>query len=323
MRRTASVVVGAMLVVGFGALGPAQAALTTHCNGTAGAVTVPGDLVVPAGKACNLDGTTIDGNVRVAAGADLVGSGITVNGNVTVQGDGYLDLTDSEVSGNVNNRGAYGVYLDGSSLNAYSGTEANPDTFLTADGSHFGGRVAVAGGSLLLEGAVVDRVVTVSDAYYADILDTVVQGALTVSGNEYGSMVCGSEVDGHASFTGNSFGVQLGAGGALGVCDQGPSVWGGDLTVSDTAGHVQVSDNIIRGNLAGTGNASVSASDNRVRGELQGQFSANAPAARAMARMQQQDTAQAEEARDVVERLRAERAAAAEWQAAKAGPAGL
>lgn len=322
MKKATSVVVGAMLIVGFGAMGPAQAALTTHCNGTAGAVTVPGDLVVGAGNACTLEGTTINGNVRVAAGADLVGHGITVNGNVQVQADAYLDLTDSTVTGNVNNNGAYGAYLDHTSLNAYNGNANNPETFLMTNGSHFNGRVSVAGGSVLLESAVVNRVVTVTDAYYADILDSVVGGALTVSGNEFGTMVCGSEIDGDATFAGNDYGVQLGAGGALGVCDQGTSVWGGNVTVSDTDGQVQVRDNIIRGNLGGSGNSSVTADDNRVRGELQGQFDQQATAMRATMRLQQ-DAAEANAARDLVEDLRENRVAKAERQAELVGPAGL
>lgn len=322
MKKATSVVLGAMLLVGFG-LGPAQAALTTRCVGEAGAVTVPGDLVVPAGKACSLDGTTVQGNVRIAAGADLVASGLTVTGNVTVQADGYLDLTDSSVAGNVNNRGAYGIYLDGTSSNAYSGNAANSETFLMSYESTFAGRIVADGGSFLLESSTVDRLVTVTDAYYADVLDSVVGGALTVSGNEYGAMVCGSEVDGHAAFADNDYGVQLGVGGALGVCEQGTSVWGGDVTVSGTGGTAQVSDNIIRGNLGGTGNSAVTASDNRVRGELQGQFSQQT-AQRAM-RMQLESRAQAdaEAARDTVTELRAERLRTAERQADLAGSAGL
>src|SRR5690606_27126422 len=126
-----------------------------------------------------------------------------------------------------------------------------------------------------------------------------------------------------ATFTGNSFGVQLGAGGDLGVCDQGPSVWGGNVTVSDTDGPVKVVDNIIRGNLAGTGNATVTASGNRVRGELQGQFAETAGAMRMLRGLRQRDATEAQRARDVVEQLRAERVETAELEAQLAGPAGL
>lgn len=326
MKRLTSVLLGTLLLVTLGAIGPAHAALTTQCVGEAGAVTVPGDLVVPAGKACSLNGTTVDGNVRVAAGADLVGNGITVTGNVNAQADAYLDLTDSTVAGNVINRGAYGVYLDGTTLNAYTSTaNVNPDTFVSAYQSSFTGRVAVGGGSFLLDGSTVDRFVEVDDAYYADVLDTVIGGALTVTGNEYGTMVCGSEIDGHASFADNGYGVQLGAAGALGVCQQGASVWGGNVTVSGTDGTAQVQDNVIRGNLGGEGNTAVSQSDNRVRGELQGQFAAQTQQ-RAMLRSLQLDArggAEAQDARDALDGLRTERLGQAEELAELAGSAGL
>ncbi|MEE6286786.1 hypothetical protein V2J52_03855 [Georgenia sp. MJ173] len=324
MKKLTSVLLGTLLLVSVGAMGPAQAALTTQCVGEAGAVTVPGDLVVPAGKACSLTGTTIDGNVRVAAGADLVADGITVTGNVNVQADGYLDLTGSAVAGNVINRGAYGVYLDGTALNAYTATAAvNPDTFLSSHGSSFTGRVAVGGGSFLLESSTVDRFVDVNEAYYADVLDSVIGGALTVAGNEYGAMVCGSEVDGHASFSSNDYGVQLGAGGSLGVCQQGSSVWGGNVTVSDTTGAVQVTDNIVRGDLGGAGNTTVTASDNRVRGELQGQFAEQTQQRAMRMQLDARAGAQADAARDAVDALREERLGQAEQLAELAGPAGL
>src|SRR5690606_15784208 len=63
---------------------PANADLVTRCVGEGGAVTVPGDLVVPAGKTCWLDGTTVEGNVRVQAGADLIVTGGTLKGSVVV-----------------------------------------------------------------------------------------------------------------------------------------------------------------------------------------------------------------------------------------------
>ena len=322
-KRLTSVLVGGLALAGLGIVGPAHAALTTSCNGHASGVTVPGDLVVQAGKACSLEDVTVKGNVRVAAGADLVGENLTVEGNVTVQGDGYLDLRESTVTGNVANRGAYGIYLDYSEVNAYNGTGNNPDTFLWTYESIFNARVAATGGSLLLESSVVDRAVQTTDTVYTDVLDSVVGGTLTVTGAEYGALVCGSEVDGHATFASNDTGVQLGAGGALGACDLGPSVWGGNVLVSGTTGLAEVSDNIIRGNLDGTGNDAVTASANRVRGELRDQC-AEAATQRLM-RMQlgAEAAGEATVERDVLEQLRSERLDRAEQQAEAAGPAGL
>ena len=321
-KRLASVLVGGLVLAGVGVMGPAQAALTTHCVGNAAGVTVPGDLVVPRGEACSLDDVTITGNVRVAAGADLVGNGLTVNGNVAVQEDGYLDLVETTVGGNVVNRGAYGIYLDYTDVNAYTATaNVNPDSFLWTYESSFSGRVLATGGSLLLESSHAERFVETNETTYTDVLDSVVEGALTVNDSEYGVMVCGSEIDGDGTFAGNGVGVQLGAGGALGACESGPSVWGGDVTVTGTDGLAQVSNNIIRGNLAGSDNGSVAASDNRVRGAVEGQFAEQAQ--QRMMRMQLDAGAQkdADAERDVLERLRSERLGEAEELAEAAGPA--
>lgn len=322
-KRLSSVVIGGLVLTGFGVMGPAQAALTTHCVGHAGGVTVPGDLLVPAGQACSLEDTIITGNVRVAAGADLVGNGLTVNGNVTAQGDSYLDLTDSTVDGNVVNRGAFGIYLDGADVNAYTANaNVNPDGFLWADATSFTGRIAATGGSVLLDGSVVNRLVQTTDTQYTDIVDSVVGGTLTVTGAEFGVLVCGSEVDGHATFASNGVGVQLGATGSLQPCDYGTSVWGGNVLVTGTSGAAEVSDNIIRGNLDGDGNDSVTASDNRVRGELRGQF-AEQQSMRTMMRMQAEAPESATAERDVLDQLRDERLGTAEQLAEAAGPAGL
>ncbi|MPV50576.1 hypothetical protein GCG21_11285 [Pseudactinotalea sp. HY160] len=328
-KRLTTVLIGGMAIAGFGAVGPApaQAALTTHCVGEADGVTVPGDLLVPRGKACSLTDITVTGDVRVAAGADLVADGLTVEGRIVVQSDGYLDLTGSTVAGNVVNRGSFGVYLDDTDVRAYTATaNVNPDTFLWTDEAEFSGRIAATGGSFLLESSTADRAVQTTDTQYTDIIDSVVGGTLTVTGAQFGAMVCGSEVDRHATFASTGVGVQLGAGGALADCDLGPSVWGGNVLVSGTTGAVQVSDNIIRGNLDGTGNDSVTASDNRVRGDLKGQFAEQA--ARPMMRMQldaaptlERGDASAE--RDALEQLRDDRLGIAEQLAEEAGPANL
>ena len=77
----------------------AGADLVTHCVGTGGAVTVPNDLYVPAGKSCALTGTIITGNVSVAGGANLVITGGRISGELQVAADGYLDARNTAVSG--------------------------------------------------------------------------------------------------------------------------------------------------------------------------------------------------------------------------------
>lgn len=327
-KRLTGVVIGGLVLAGIGVVGPAHAALTTQCVGEADGVTVPGDLVVPRGESCALTNTIVDGDVQVAAGADLVGEDLTVNGRVVVQNDGYLDLKGSSVEGNVVNRGSFGIYLDETDVNAYTANaDVNPDSFLWTYDATFSGRISATGGSFLLEKSTVDRLVQTTDTQYTDVLDSVVGGTLTVTGAEFGAMVCGSEVDGHATFASNGVAVQLGAGGSLDACDLGPSVWAGNVLISGTTGTAEVSDNIIRGNLGGTGNEAVAASDNRVRGALEGQFAEQSAQARSRMHLQAEPStkaeAEAQSHREGLEKLREERTRQAEDLAEAAGPANL
>jgi hypothetical protein len=68
------------------AIAPQALADATRCRGPLGAVTV-GDLVVPAGATCTLDGTTVRGNIDVRSGATLDATGVSVRGNI--QSDGH------------------------------------------------------------------------------------------------------------------------------------------------------------------------------------------------------------------------------------------
>lgn len=328
-KRFTRVLITGMALAGLTTAGaisaePAEAALTTHCVGEDAGVTVPGDLLVPRGKACALDDTTINGNVRIAAGADLVGQNLTINGRVVIQGDGYLDLVDSAIDGNIVNRGSFGVYLDATDARAYTAkSNVNPESFLWTYETDFSGRIAATGGSFLLESSFAHRYVQTTDTQYTDIVDSVVGGTLTVTGAENGAMVCGSEIDGHATFASTGLGVQLGATGSLDQCDLGPSVWGGNVLISGTTGTVEVADNIIRGNLEGTGNDSVSAGDNRVRGDLKGQFAEVEEQSLMQMQRQAQPDPEAEAGRQKLEELRTERLNNAEKLAEAAGPANL
>lgn len=284
MKTASGLTVAALLAAGgiVTMTAPANAAFTTTCVGSGGEVTVPGDLVVPAGQACDLSGTTVDGNVRVAKGADLVAEGATVTGNVVVAEDGYLGLVDATVAGRVVSNSAFGVTLETSTVNgnyvgrAVEGSDVQSALYVEDD-SRIGGRVDVSTGEVLVSGSWVDGSLTTDGARYTDIIDSVLLGSLSVMDNVEGAVFCDSEVDGDAVYTGNQYVLQIGADGPVEVCE-GASVWGGDVTISDNAGDIRVSNNIIRGDLAGTGNdPAPRGSDNRVRGDISGQFEELAP----------------------------------------------
>lgn len=256
---------------------PASAApLTTRCDGQAGPVTVPGDLVVPAGRSCALNGTVILGAVRVAAGADLLLDQVRIEGPVAIRADGYLDAYESSLRGVVRAREAYGVVLDASSAGAgFSGRGAgDPYTggFFFSQDSEIGGDLDVRDGEVYLAGSAVRGSVTSVDNTYTDVLDSTLTGDITVTNNSEGGAFCASEVDGDALYQRNAGLLQLGGDGPLADCD-GVNYWGGDVAVSDNIGGVLVSGNIVRGDLSGAGNdPAPTGEDNRVRGQLAGQF---------------------------------------------------
>ena len=258
----------------------ASADLVTHCSGEAEGVTVPGDLVVPAGSACVLNGVTIEGQARVMAGADLVVSDTTINGAVFVNGDGYFDAGNSSMQENVTNRAAHGVYLESSSVGGGlfgRVADAGDNTFVYAHDTIFEGRVQVGQGEVFLQSSEVSGHVDIENVSFVDVLDSTLERTLSVSAAEGGSRVSASEIDGATTYTGNSGPIELGT-------DEDTNYFGSDVTVSDNTGGVEVTGNIIRGDLTGAGNdPAPTGSENRVRGEQGGQFAELEPNASSVA----------------------------------------
>jgi hypothetical protein len=267
----------------------ARADLITYCIGTGGAVTVPNDLYVPPNESCSLEGTTITGNVQVAAGANLVVGNGTINGEIRVAANGYLDAANTSVGGQiVLAAGGFGVYLkDGSSGTVTLRPKGSTaiEGFLFVENSTVTGNVVVNVGEARLDrNTQVTGNLNSTGAYYTDLHDSFVDGAVSVLNNATGSVVCGSAVRGKATFAGNLGGVQLGPNGTLDGCASG-SYWGRDVVISNTTGGVSLDDNIINGQLQLTSNnpAAQVAANNRIRGGVTGE-QASAAASRAGAK---------------------------------------
>ncbi|ACQ78432.1 hypothetical protein Bcav_0167 [Beutenbergia cavernae DSM 12333] len=247
-------------------------------------MTVPGDLVVPAGESCTLDGTTVEGRVVVQTGADLIVSDGVFNGAVVVAADGYFDATGTLIAGNVSNRAGYGLYLESSTVGGnYIGAADAPDTFLIAYDAQFDRRVEASAGEVTLESSWVAGAVTGTGTEYLDVLDSTLLADLTVTESIDGAVLCGSEVDGDVTYTGNG-GVQVGPGELFWTCEDSAYV-GGNLTISGTSVGVTLNDTIVRGDLGGEGNdPAPTGAGNRVRGEVSGQFVDLEPASDAQLR---------------------------------------
>ncbi|MVA75056.1 hypothetical protein GC722_03285 [Auraticoccus sp. F435] len=306
---------------------PAEAALVTRCIGEGGAVTVPGDLVVPANQVCTLDGTTVQGNVRVQAGADLVLDGVTIEGNVVANANSYVEAVDSTVAGQVNLRGAFGSYLEGTSVagNVATRPTAEVETagfVLTADSS-VGGNLVSQAGEVLLETSEVAGNVNSAGSYYTDLYESWVDGNLSVTGNELGGIACAVSIGGTTTYDGNADLVQLGSDGPTTSCE-GSSFFGDDVTLSGNTGGVYVDNAIVSGDLALSGNDPVAqvGAGNRVRGDVTGEYEDWAGDADAQLRTLAK-AEQPQSRKDALQSKIADRGADAEAEAAEAGPARL
>jgi hypothetical protein len=101
MTRFAIVALSAFCVV-FGA-GSAALAQTSSCNTTMSG-TIPGNLVVPTGTTCTLNGARVAGNVLVEKSATLnVGTGSKIRGNIEAEQCNFVFLFGNPISvgGNV------------------------------------------------------------------------------------------------------------------------------------------------------------------------------------------------------------------------------
>lgn len=264
---------GAATAVG---INPANAALTTTCRGEAGAVTVPGDLVVPANASCELDGTTIQGNVRVGANADLLLTNVTVEGATTVSQNGYVDAVDSTLEGALTLTTAYGAYLETSTVTGKALTRAAAGStagFVYSLGSNFGADVQSNAGELYLEDSDVTGGLNSTGSVYADVYGSWIDGNVLVRTSTDGSVFCGVVVGGTSRFLDNTGPIQLGSNGPAAECDD-DSYWGGNVTVSGTEGESYIDNNIVNGNLSLANNAPLSnvGAGNKVRGTVNGDF---------------------------------------------------
>lgn len=281
VRRTLIPSAATLCLIGIAVpFGTTSAALVTRCDGEATGVTVPGDLVVPAGASCELAGTTVQGSVTVRKGANLtLLDASTVGGNLSVAADGFAEVIDSIVDGSVSGRDPYSIVLEatdiGGGIDVRAGGSSPFDSTLYASGALVNGSVTARGSEVFVESSTVVGPVDTRSGVLTDLYDATLHGTLRVQGNELGSLVCESEIDGDATFAGNRYGLQIGGPGQFGTCD-GASYWGGSLTVQQNTGDdigIDVSRNIVRGSLAGDGNAPApTGSGNRVRGDVGGQF---------------------------------------------------
>lgn len=313
-----STAVSCAAAVGLGT-SAADADLTTRCVGEGGPVTVPGDLVVPAGESCHLAGTTVEGAVRVDPGGNLVVEDGILLGRVTIANDAYLDATASTVDGPVTLRpDAYGVDLEATEIGGSIIGQAGSEGFVRLIDSSVAGQLRSRAGAVLLDGSSVTGSVVADQTRYADVYDSFVDGGISVRDTELGGVLCGSAVKRAVTYAGNAGTVQLGGNGPLVGCGVGGYV-GTDVTVQDNTATVVVDQTIVDGDIRLTDNDPVAGvgAANLVRGDLIGEYDDVPPVDSMVRRPERTDRGG-----DLMDRAD-ERRSTALTDAAAAGDAGL
>ncbi|MGI8416391.1 MAG: hypothetical protein ACR2P2_09360 [Nakamurella sp.] len=322
MTATRVTLVAAMVGLGVVAAAvPAQAALTTSCVGTARNVTVPGDLVVPAGKSCDLKNVVVNGQTTVRSDANLVTTGSTFNGAVTVRDNGYLDLYKTSVAKSVTLSTAYGAYFENSTLR---GSVTTGGGFVYSIGSSHTGRVVSTNGETYVESGWLHQSLTTTGDSYTDLTDTVINGKLAVADAKGGSVICTSEIDGNTTITGAGTDGLVQIGPSEAITDCGFNVFAANVALRNNHVPVTFNGNVIRGNLSCTGNdPKPTGSDNRVRGTSSGQCMHLSPTPAAVAPAAKAQTASPHDRANTVLAKIAQRSKAAIDAATAAGSAAI
>jgi hypothetical protein len=143
-----------MIAAGGGVLmstTPAFAATTT-CTGTlaGGAPTVTGNVIVPAGGNCNIQGQTVTGNVIVQPGGTLIiGGGSTIQGSVLSSGAGTNTPATNPLTGDSTPL-PYSIIICNSTIRgAVSASSSTGEVMVGADegcgGNTISGSVSLSG----------------------------------------------------------------------------------------------------------------------------------------------------------------------------------
>ncbi|RIJ78647.1 PKD domain-containing protein [Nakamurella silvestris] len=191
------------------------------CDAPLGAVTVNVQLTVPAGKHCDLTGTTLHGDVVVEANGWLSGTGVTLGHKLTATNPLGISLTDSTI--------AESVTVTADSANWETGFLYLTDTKVTGALS-VTGEVDVEFTDSEFTGAV-----STTDTNYTDVFSSSFGSTFAVTDNTYGSYLCDLSAAGNVTLDGNGYQLAAFADVEGASCEESSTV-GGNLTVKNNTG---------------------------------------------------------------------------------------
>lgn len=237
-----------LVVVGLVAV-PSQAQ-TVSCSSTITGQTISATLVVPTGSQCQLVDVVVDGRVDVLDFADLFLDGTRIMGPLTVGNSSYAEAIESRVDGMTTLNTSFGLNSDDSRFSRL--VDARDALFvLSTRSTHWGG-IRSSGGQNVIENGVVIGSVSSTNSEHTDLFDTAVFGPVTITGAEYGSVLChmGAAFSVRVQTSGSV--VHIGDVGTFGNC--GFNLMGSLSVLDNTGADIVITKNIIAGNLDCSGN---------------------------------------------------------------------
>lgn len=263
----------------FGALAggtQAQQASQTRCEGSFGDVRVGGDLVVPRGAVCELDGTRVSGDVIVLPDAELVADGADIGGALDARGGALVDLFDATLDGDALLRESLGLFAFETDVGggiSSTGSEFVDlyDTTVVED-SRFRSTPDQARTEFVAELSRFDGELSAGGVGYFDVFASSVGGVFAVRDAQRGSFFCDNTAEANATFADNLETVRVGDDGKTSglACDG--SRFAGEVRIDDNRGETTVYGNRVGANLSCSGNQPPpEGGRNRVRGQSRGQ----------------------------------------------------
>lgn len=225
-----------------------------ECIGVIGSVEVDGDLVVPEGATCDLQGTTVNGDVLVERDASLFTDRADIGGRTRDDDDGdlrlaenaYADLLTTSVDGSTRLGSSLGLFTHTSALEG--GIESRDAEVLTLFDTSIDGDVELRGELTEFSGddVEIDGDVEGEEIAHLDVFNSNVDGRLSVEEASAGGFLCGSGVDGRVRYEESSNVIDIGG------CDGNRLE--DDVEVIDNTAAITIAGNVIEEDLVCRGN---------------------------------------------------------------------
>jgi hypothetical protein len=262
-----------LIAVGLVAV-PSQAQTVT-CTGTLTNQTITASLVVPTGSQCHLVDVVLDGRADVLDFADLFLTNTRIIGPLTVGNSSYAEAIDSRVDGLTTLNDSFGLNASGSRFSRL--VDGRNALFILSNSTTHWGGIRATGGQNVIENGVVIGSVSTTTSETTDLFDTAVFGPVTVTGAEYGSVICHMGAALSVRIQTSSSVIHVGSAQTFANC--GFNLMGSLSILNNIGADIQITGNIIAGNLDCSGNNPAPfGSLNLVGGAKTGQCASLSPA---------------------------------------------